>query len=340
MTIGKQRQKIVTPENIMRIVWAGTETISLSTAVQFDIFTHIANGKNIVRELARTTKSSANAIERLLNVLVAMDLLNKDNKTYTLTPESDAFLVRDRPYYLGGMVQHGQELLNGWKNLPKSIETGKSSFQFDTQKQGEEFFKGLVKSLFPSNFVVSSTAASIFKKKKKNIEKILDVAAGSAPWSLGFAKQYPEANVVALDFPGVLSVTQHYVKQLDAESQYEFLGGDINTTNFGKDTYDLIILGHICHSEGERHSRKLIKKSAQALREGGTLLIAEVLPNEELTEPLHALLFSLNMLIFTSEGDVFPISQYQKWTQEAGLKNFEVLDKLPSPFPLLLATKE
>jgi SAM-dependent methyltransferase len=339
MTISKHRQKVVTPENIMRITWAGTETIALSTAVHFDLFTHIAAGKNTARELARTTKSSANSIERLLNVLVAMNLLGKDNKTYSLTPESDTFLVRDRSHYLGDLVLHGKDLLSGWKTLPKSIETGKSSFQLDTQKQGEEFFSGLVKALFPPNFTVSSVAAGIFKKKKKDIEKILDVAAGSAAWSLGFAKQYPEANVTALDFPAVLNVTRQYVEQLGVESQYEYLGGDLSTISFGKNAYDLIILGHICHSEGERRSRKLIKKAAQALKDGGTLLIAEVLPNEDLTAPLSALLFSLNMLVFTSEGDVFPISQYKKWTEEAGLKDFEVLDKVPSPFPLLLATK-
>ncbi len=339
MTIGKQRQKPVTPETINRIIWAGAETISLSTAVHFDLFTHIASGKNTARELARTTECSANAIERLLNVLVGLELLYKENKTYILTPESDAFLVRDRPFYLGDMTRHSLDILDGWKTLPKSIETGKSSFQFDTQKQGEEFFSGLVKALFPPNFAASSAAATVFKKKKKNIEKILDVAAGSAAWSLGFAKQYPEANVIALDFPGVLSVTRQYVQQLDAEAQYDYLSGDLNTLSFGKNCYDLVILGHICHSEGERRARKLIKKSAQALRDGGTLLIAEVLPNEDLSSPLLAMLFSLNMLVFTSEGDVFPASQYQKWMAEVGLKEFEVLDKIPSPFPLLLATK-
>ncbi|KAF0247427.1 MAG: o-methyltransferase, partial [bacterium] len=106
MTIGKQRQKPVTPETINRIIWAGAETISLSTAVHFDLFTHIASGKNTARELARTTECSANAIERLLNVLVGLELLYKENKTYILTPESDAFLVRDRPFYLGDMTRH------------------------------------------------------------------------------------------------------------------------------------------------------------------------------------------------------------------------------------------
>lgn len=339
MTIGKQRQKPVTPEKIMRIVWAGTETISLYTAVHFNLFTYIAGGKNTARELARATKCSANAIERLLNVLVGLELLNRDGKIYSLTPESDMFLVRDRPTYVGDMTNHSLDILDGWKNLPKSIETGKSSFQFDVQKQGEEFFSGLVKALFNPNFGASSVAASIFKKKKKNIETILDVAAGSAAWSLGFAKQYSEAKVTALDFPVVLNVTKQYVEQLGAESQYDYLAGDLNTLPFGKNCYDLIILGHICHSEGERRTRKLIKKSAQALKEGGTLLIAEILPNDDFNAPLDALLFSLNMLVFTSEGDVFPASKYEMWTKEVGLKDFEVLDKVPAPFPLLLATK-
>jgi ubiquinone/menaquinone biosynthesis C-methylase UbiE len=335
----KQRQKGVTPENIMRIMWAGAETISLSTAVHYNVFSHIANGKTSARELARATKCSANAMERLLNVMVGLNLLTKDGKTYNLQPEADAFLVRERPSYLGDMVYHGAALINNWQKLPQSIESGKSSFQFETQKGGEEFFSHLVKALFPGNFATSSAAAAIFKKRKINIETVLDVAAGSAAWSLGFAKAYPEAKVTALDFPGVLNVTREFTKMLDVEEQYEYLAGDLTTTSFGKNCYDLILLGHICHSEGERRARKLIKKSAQALKEGGTLLIAEILPNDDFTAPLSALLFSLNMLIHTSEGDVFPASQYKAWTEEAGLKNFEILDKIPSAFPLLLATK-
>ncbi len=333
------KARIVTPEKIARIIWAGTETIALNTAVYYDLFTHISNGKSSPRDLARITKCSANAIERLLNVLVGLELLTKTGKTYALEAEADAFLVRSRPVYLGDMVGHGVDLLNGWKNLPQSIESGKSSFQVDDQKTGEEFFSHLVKALFPANFVVSCAAASIFKKKKKNIESVLDVAAGSAAWSLGFAQQYPESKVTALDFPKVLDVARQYTSQLGVDSQYDYLAGDLNTISFGKNCYDLVILGHICHSEGERRSRKLIKKSAQALKSGGTLLIAEVLPNEDYTAPLSALLFSLNMLVFTSEGDVFPVSQYKQWTEDVGLIDFEVLDKIPSPFPLLLATK-
>ena len=77
--------------------------------------------------------------------------------------------------------------------------------------------------------------------------------------------------------------------------------------DFGRDQYDLVILGHIIHSEGEKHGQELIRKSCAALRPCGMLLIAEFVPNDSRTEPSFPLLFGLNMLLQTEEGNVFTL---------------------------------
>jgi ubiquinone/menaquinone biosynthesis C-methylase UbiE len=334
-----KQKKLITPEKISRISWAATETITLSTAVQFDLFTHIANGKSSAREIARATQASARAIERLLNALCGLELLTKENDRYHLQPDAETYLVRGRPGYIGKMIMSNLQLMEGWKNLPQCVKAGKPIMSVNTQEQGESFFITLVRALFPNNFRISSATAASLKKRGQKIETILDIAAGSAAWSLGFALHYPAARVTALDFPGVLQVTREFVAEQAAESRYDYLSGDLNTTAFGKNRYDLIILGHICHSEGEKRTRKLIKKCAQALRPGGLLLIAEMLPNDDRSDPLFPLLFALHMLIFTESGDVFTIAEFREWTAQAGLKNFQILDQVPAPSPLLLAEK-
>src|SRR2546430_2657704 len=102
--MAKRTQKKITPARIMRIYWAATESLTLATAAQYDVFTHIASGKTTPREIARVAKCSARAIERLLNALVGMELLKKADGRYALTPEAELFLVRGRSTYLGEMV--------------------------------------------------------------------------------------------------------------------------------------------------------------------------------------------------------------------------------------------
>jgi hypothetical protein len=47
-----------------------------------------------------------------------------------------------------------------------------------------------------------------------------------------------------------------------------------------------------------------LRKVAQALKPGGTVAIAEFIANHERTGPPQALLFAVNMLVNSEEGDV------------------------------------
>jgi hypothetical protein len=110
--------------------------------------------------------------------------------------------------------------------------------------------------------------------------------------------------------------------------------------DFGDGKHDLVILGHICHSEGPEHSAELIAKSAKALASGGKLLIADMIPDDDRRGPIHPLLFAINMLVNSTEGGTFTFSEYRAWCENAGLKNVR---KLPveafDHSPLIIAEK-
>src|SRR5262249_19504708 len=101
---------------------------------------------------------------------------------------------------------------------------------------------------------------------------------------------------------------------------------------------DLIILGHIIHSEGEKWGKKLVKKSYNALRPGGMLLIAEMVPEDDRSHRWIPSIFGLNMLMMTNEGAVFTMSEYRQWLKDIGFKKIRVIE-VPAPSPLILATK-
>ena len=108
--------------------------------------------------------------------------------------------------------------------------------------------------------------------------------------------------------------------------------------DFGREAYDLIILGHIIHSEGEQHGKELLRKSFAALRPGGKLLIAEYVPNDARTGPPMPLLFGLNMLLQTDVGAVFTVQEYRNWLRAAGFRSV-ALTPVPPPTTVIVATK-
>ena len=62
------------------------------------------------------------------------------------------------------------------------------------------------------------------------------------------------------------------------------------------------------------------------------------LPNDIRTGPLLPLLFGLNMLLHTPEGDAYTLRQYRNWMREAGLQGVRTLGGVAIS-PLILARK-
>jgi ubiquinone/menaquinone biosynthesis C-methylase UbiE len=167
---------------------------------------------------------------------------------------------------------------------------------------------------------------------------VLDVAAGSAAWSLPFAQALPNARVTAVDYPEVTPVAREYARKFGVGDRYDYLEGDLRQLDFGQKAYDLVILGHIIHGEGAKWGKNLIRKSHRALKPGGTLAIAEMVPNDTRTGPVFPLLFALNMILLTSEGDVFTMAQYRQWLKQTGFTRIRTA-RIPHFSPLILATR-
>jgi ubiquinone/menaquinone biosynthesis C-methylase UbiE len=169
--------------------------------------------------------------------------------------------------------------------------------------------------------------------------EVLDVAAGSAVWSLAIAEQIREAHFTVIDLPDVLErVTRKAVEREGDSDRFEFWPGNLRTMDLGEALFGLVILGHICHGDGIERSRSLIRRAHRALRPGGQILIAELLPDDDRHGPPLPLLFGLHMLVIIDSGGTFTLAEFRSWLSEAGFDDIRTL-AVPAPSPLILATK-
>jgi hypothetical protein len=74
----------------------------------------------------------------------------------------------------------------------------------------------------------------------------------------------------------------------------------------------------IMHDWNEEHDWLLLRTSFDALPSGGSLIIAELLVDDDKTGPPAAALMSLNMLI-EAEGRNYTAKEYTAWLSDAGL---------------------
>jgi len=286
-----EQQATVSPQIIMEHLWTARAAMALATGVELGVFDHIEAGKGTVKEIARAAKSSARGMRHLLDALTGMGYLEKKGERYRNAPVAAQFLVKGKPGYMGGFVGETRMTWAGWAKLPEVVQTGQPLAAVDTEAGGKEFFPKLVEAIFPMSYGAAQGAVqAIPEKARKRIKTILDVAAGSAAWSLAFAQALPDARVTVVDYPEVTPVARRYTAAFGVADRYEYIEGNLREIDYGRNRYDLAILGHIIHSEGEKWGKKLIKKMYRILTDNGMLLIAEMIPNDTRSGPMLPLL--------------------------------------------------
>jgi len=330
----------VTPERIMQFAWAYAAPLIIEAGVRHRVFDELDTGAKSLDELQSATGASARGLGMLSNALVGLNLLQKDaDGRYALTPESAAFLVRSKPSFMGGLILHTSgHLIPRWLHLNEVVRTGLPVRAVNQEETGSAFFEDFVVDIFPLSYpAAKALAAHLNLSAAASPVSVLDLAAGSGVWGIALAQSSPQVRVTAVDWPGVLPTTQKTVRQFGLTGQYGFSAGDLLEADFGSE-HHVAILGHILHSEGEKRSRALLKKTFKALASGGTIAIQEYLVNQERTGPANGLLFAVNMLINTDEGGTFSFEEISDWLRDAGFVDSRTLD-WAGVSPLILATK-
>jgi 3-hydroxy-5-methyl-1-naphthoate 3-O-methyltransferase len=330
----------VTPERIMQFTWGFVPTLVLESAIKHRVFDVLDAGPKTIQETAAATGASERGLRTIMNVLVGLNFLAKvDGDKYALTPESAAFLVSTKPSFQGSILKHAsRQLIPKWLELNEVVATGKPAGSVNQEGEGTEFFHQFVMDIFPMSYP-SATVLSKHLALGDEGEKVrvLDLAAGSGVWGIALAQGSKRVTVTAVDWSGVLPVTQKSAAQFGLADRFTFVAGDLDAADFGQG-HNVATLGHILHSEGEAKSRSLLHKTFAALAPGGTIAIAEFLVNKDRTGPVGSLFFAANMLVNTDVGDTYSFEEISGWLTEAGFTNPRLLEA-PGPSPLLLATK-
>ena len=330
----------VRPDRIMEMVWGYAPPIILGTAVQARVFDLLDAGPKTIEELAKASGNSVRGLTAICNALVGFQFLSKTpDGGYALTPESAAFLVSGKPGYLGKFVElSGLKMIQTWLPLPESVRTGKAVQDINRQGTGETFFQELVEPIFAISYPSTQAAGqALGLANAKSPVKMLDIGAGSGVWGIGLAQQSPQVSVTAQDLPGVLDVTRRMAGQFGLADRFSYLPGDFHDVDFGTG-YNLVTFGHILHSEGVDGSRQLLKKAAAALAPKGTVVISEFLVKQDRSGPPMSLIFAVNMLAHTDQGDTYSYEEISAWLKEAGLVNPRKLEP-GGPVGLVLADK-
>src|SRR5207248_10589887 len=136
---------------------------------------------------------------------------------------------------------------------------------------------------------------------------LVDLGGATGHLAMAACQRYAALRAMVLDLPGVVSIAREQVQPSAAANRIEVVAGDFFADPLPE--ADLFALGRIIHDWSEDKIHTLLRKIYERLPEGGALLIAEKLLNDDKTGPRWAVLQSLNMLLAT-EGKERTLTEY------------------------------
>jgi hypothetical protein len=115
----------LTPEKILQTGFAFWPSKVLLSAVEMGLFTELSRGPEPGDVLAGRLGLHPRAAADFLDTLVALGFLTRDGHIYANTAETDLFLDRKKPSYVGGILEMANHrLFPFWANLTEALRTG------------------------------------------------------------------------------------------------------------------------------------------------------------------------------------------------------------------------
>src|SRR6266516_3267727 len=163
-----RRGEQVTPERLMELSFAYAPPLIISAGVSNQVFDSLEDGAKTPAQVAEETGASARALRILMNALVGLDLLKKDRQErYSLTPESAAFLLSNRPATHAGLFGTiAPQLISRWVRLSDIVREGRPAVAVNQETEGTEFFSQLVENIIPMSYPPAQTLGDHLKLAK------------------------------------------------------------------------------------------------------------------------------------------------------------------------------
>src|SRR5215831_18362486 len=250
----KHKTKKVTPERLQQFGFAYAPPLIISAAVNNKVFDTLQSGPKTVEQVKRETGASQRGLRAIMDGLVGLELLKKDRQSrYSLTPESEAFLISEKPGTLAGFFGSVlPTLISRWLRLSEITRDGQPAVAVNQETEGTEFFSQLVETIIPMSYAgAQKLGEHLNVAKTKDGLRAIDLAAGSGIWGIAAVQKSPRVRVTAVDWAGMIPTTKRITGKFGVLDRFDFVEGDLLEANFGNG-YHIATLGHILHSEGEK----------------------------------------------------------------------------------------
>lgn len=342
-TKGPTMNDPLSPERILQTGMAFWASKTLLSAIELGVFTALAKGPASLDTLRNRLGLHPRSASDFFDALVALGFLEREAHIYANTPETDIFLDRNKPSYIGGILEMANNRLYPfWGTLTEALRTGQP--QNEAKSGGAGFFETLYAS--PARlqeFLVAMTGISHGANMAiaqrfpwAGYGSFVDVGTAQGDLAVQIALANPHLRGTGFDLPEVASIFETYASAHGVSDRLAFQAGSFFERDIPK--ADVVLMGHILHDWDLPTKKMLIQKAYDALPNGGAFIVYETIIDDDRSENAFGLMMSLNMLIETPGGFDYTGRDCTTWMTEAGFSQTRV-EHLVGPDSMVVAIK-
>jgi hypothetical protein len=316
---------------------------TLLSAVELGVFSTLADAPADLPTLQKKLALHQRSARDFLDALVALKLLERENGIYSNTADTDLFLDRAKPSYIGGLLEMANARLYGfWGSLTEALRTGE--LQNESKGGGENIFaalyadperlQGFLSAMSGISAGPAQAIADNFPWRDYKTFMDLGSAEGMAPATL--ARAHPHLTGIGFDLPPVKPVFEKFIAHRGVEDRVRFRGGNFFVDPLPK--VDVIVMGHILHDWDLAQKKALLGKVFDALPKDGAVLVYDNIIDDDRRENAFGLMVSLNMLIETPGGFDYTGEDCQAWMRDVGFSKTRV-EPLVGPYSMVIGLK-
>jgi ubiquinone/menaquinone biosynthesis C-methylase UbiE len=246
---------------------------------------------------------------------------------YELNETAERYLATDGLASMAELVAVAPGPLGNWTSLADTIRRGQPAEPIE--RDAAAFYVPLVRATFATQRRAAMFAARMIGfARAPGSPRVLDLGAGGAPWAIALLEANANATAVVNDLPGVIDVAKSKIAELDVADRCELRPGDFRTLPLEPGGYDIVVLGHVCRTEGIDGAPALIRRAYDALAPEGRLLVADYFPDEDRKANPFGVLMGATMMASTERGFTFTHVQYAEWLRAAGFRPVRLIEPI------------
>ena len=320
-------------------VFAYQRTAALNAALDLELFTAIDEGAQTVPAIAKRCKASERGTRMLCDYVTVSGFLTKTGEGYQLTPDTAFFLSKRSQAYLGGTTEFlaSPDLKRRAEDVAATVRRGTVAEESNTVSADNPIWQTFARAMTPMMMPAAHAMADILDVASAGPIRVLDIAAGHGIFGIAIAQRNPQAEIVAVDWQGVLAVAAENARRMGVEARHRGVPGDAFTTDFGTG-YDIALVTNFLHHFDTPACEGLLRKIASSMKPGGRVAVLEFVPNDDRVSPPMPASFVFNMLAGTPAGDAYTFRELGGMLAAAGFSG-ATRHALPTPETLVVATK-